>query len=379
MSAHGGRGAPPRSGALTAAQAAAGAVVLARLARGRRRRPPLAAPPAGRARPSISVVVPARDEAARIGPCLAGLRADPALLEVVVVDDCSSDGTAGVAAAAGARVVAGTPPPPGWVGKPWALQQGLEAASGEVVVVLDADTLPRPGLAAALADALDDADLVTAGAAFVCEGAAEQALHAAMLATLVYRFGPGDAERPPRPARMLVNGQCMAARRERLLAEGGFAAAAGHLTDDAALGRALAARGWRVAFVSAGDLLAVRMYRSARETWTGWGRSIALADVTSPAWRAADVAVTALTMALPVARALAGRPRPLDLALLAVRAALLAGLRGAYARPGPGFWLSPLADPLAVTRLTRSALRPDRRWRGRAFAGAAGSRRTGGR
>ena len=90
---------------------------------------------------------------------------------MIVVDDGSTDGTADVARAHGARVVAGRELPPGWVGKPWALQQGLEAASGDVVVSLDADTRPRPGLVGALAGALRDADFVTAGARFVCDSA----------------------------------------------------------------------------------------------------------------------------------------------------------------------------------------------------------------
>src|ERR671911_2295451 len=86
------------------AQMGAGAVVLARLARGRSRLPALAAAPPAR---SVSVVIPARDEAARIGPCLAGLAGDPDVLEVLVVDDGSKDATARIARAAGARVVPG--------------------------------------------------------------------------------------------------------------------------------------------------------------------------------------------------------------------------------------------------------------------------------
>ena len=109
-----------------------------------------------------------------------------------MVDDESTDGTSAVAARAGARVIAGRPLPPGWVGKQWALQQGLEVASGEYVLTLDADARTRPGLAAALVTAAAGGpfDLVSAGPRFVCDSVAEQGLHAAMLATLVYRFGP---------------------------------------------------------------------------------------------------------------------------------------------------------------------------------------------
>ncbi len=351
---------------LAVAQAAAGLVVLARLARGRTRRPPLA--PAGAPAATISVVIPARDEAERIGPCLAGLLADPDVLEVIVVDDESSDATAALARERGARVVAGRRPPEGWVGKPWALQQGLEAAQGEVVVSVDADTRPRPGLAGALAAALADADLVTAGCRFVCDTPGERVLHPAMLATLVYRFGPADAMPAARAAdRVVSNGQCTAVRREQLLAAGGYARAAANMTDDAALARSLARDGWRVAFHDGADLIDVDMHSSAADVWHQWGRSLAMPDATPPAWQAADLAVVWLVLALPPLRLATGRARKLDLVLLAVRWALLAPLARSYARRGAAYWLSPLADPAVAARFTWSALRPTRRWRGRTY------------
>jgi dolichol-phosphate mannosyltransferase len=352
---------------LTLLQAAAAGAVLVRLSRGRTRRPPLSGAVAAPAA-SVSVVVPARDEEARIRPCLEGLRADADLLEVLVVDDRSDDGTAAVARELGARVVEGREPPEGWIGKPWALQQGVEAARGDVVVCLDADTRPRPGLVRALAAALEDADLVTAGARFVCETPGERLLHPSLLASLVYRYGPSDTEAAG--GRIIANGQCTAARREAFLAAGGYRGALGHMTDDAALARSLARAGWRVAFHDGADLVEVKMHDSAREAWREWGRSIALADVEPPAWRAADLAVVWLTMALPVLRVAAWRARPLDWALLALRGALLGALARSYARRGPAFWLSPLADPATALRLTWSTLRPSRTWRGRTYAAA---------
>ncbi|GAB2853165.1 glycosyltransferase family 2 protein [Actinocorallia aurea] len=350
---------------LTAAQAGAALTAWTRLARGRDRLPPLApahAPPA-----KVSVVIPARDEEARLGPCLRAVLADPHVAEAVVVDDGSTDGTAALAASLGARVVPGAPPPPGWVGKQWALRQGVEAARGPVVVALDADTRPRPGLVSALCAALERHDLVSAAPRFVCAGPVAQALQAAFLTTLVYRFGPVGAAVPPPAHRMLANGQCTAFRREEMRAADGYTAIRGNLTDDVALARALARGGWRVGFLDAGGLLDVEMYASPREIWREWPRSLPLRDVTSPVALAGDLAVVWLTCGLPVVRLFGRRAEPLDLALLATRLLLTAALRGSFARPGPGVWLSPLLDPLAAARLTWTAVRPVRTWRGRAY------------
>ena len=324
---------------VTLAQTLAAGAVLVRLSRGRHRHPPLRAavsPSAAR----ISVLVPARDEEQRLAPCLAALRDDARVGEVIVVDDCSTDGTAALARSLGARVLPGREPPAGWVGKSWALQQGLEAATGDVVVCLDADTRPRPGLLGALTEALDEADFVSAGPRFDCRTHGERLLHPSLLASLVYRFGPGDSrDRPPSAERLVANGQCMAARREPLLAAGGFSHAAGHFTDDAALARALARRGWRVAFRDGAALLEVRMHASARE----------------------------LTSAKPIVRLARRSPRPLDWLLIAVRWLLLAGMRDSCAERGAAYWLSPLADPVTAARLTASALRQPRGWRGRRY------------
>ena len=356
----------------TVAQAAAAAVVVTRLARGREMRPPLQASalPAGT---TVSVLIPARDEAARIGPCVTAALADPGVGEVIVVDDESADGTAAVAARAGARVIAGRPLPPGWVGKQWALQQGLEVASGEYVLTLDADARPRPGLAGALVTAAAGGpfDLVSAGPRFVCDSAAEQALHAAMLATLVYRFGPIGPARQPRPGRVVVNGQCLLARRAGLAAAGGFAPVRAHLTDDIALARALARRGWRIGFLDGRDLLDVDMHASVAEVWREWGRSLPMADVSSPAGQAGDLAVLGLATVLPLARLAAGRPTVLDAGLLVLRVSLLAPLGRCYASPGAGLYLSPLADVAALIRMTGGTIRPVRSWRGRRYPGPA--------
>jgi len=311
------------------------------------------------------VVVPARDEAARIGPLLAALAADPQVDEVVVVDDESTDATAAVAAGAGVRVVAGRRPPPGWVGKPWALQQGLEAATGHWLVTVDADVAPRPGLVGALVAAMEEGawDWCSAGGRFVLDDGLDRLRHPAMLATLVYRFGPPGARRQPPVGRVAANGQCTITRRAVLAAAGGFGPAAPHLTDDVALARSLAARGWRVGFLDGTALFDVALAPA------DWDRSLALRDVSPWPAAAADLAVVWLAQALPLPRLLRGRGDALDAVLAAARLGLLAGTARAYARRGAAYWLSPLADVPVAVGLTRGVLRPDRTWRGRSYAG----------
>ncbi len=351
-------------------QAGLTGAVLARLARGRTRRPPLRAETAtGPGR--VSVLVPARDEAERIGPMLRALAAEPGVHEVLVIDDHSSDATAAVAAGLGARVLPAPPLPPGGVGKPWALQHGLEQATGDVVLALDADVRPDPGFVGAVVGALADRPertLLTGTVRFACRTAGERALHPAFLATLVYRFGPGDVDGwQPRPDRALANGQCLVARRAALLAAGGFALAGGHMTDDVALARALRRRGWCLHTVDAADLLEVRMYDSLGETWRGWSRSLMASDATPPAWQALDLVTLWAVLALPLPRLLLRRGTPLDAGLVLLRVALHTAFRRTYRRHDAAFWSAPLLDLPAVARLTWSVLRPDHRWRGRTY------------
>ncbi|CAB4898654.1 unannotated protein [freshwater metagenome] len=355
--------APPGRRLLAASQLVVLGTLAGRLARGRRRAAPLRALD-GTPDATVQVVVPARDEEARIGPCLDGLRG----LDVLVVDDRSSDGTAALARRRGARVLDGAAAPPGWRGKTWALQQGLEASSAEWVVFLDADTRPSPGLVPALVRAAGPFDVLSAAARFACETAGERLVHPAMTVTLPLRFGPADVPGwQPRPSRAMLNGQCVVVRREAFLAAGGWGLVRGHLTEDVALARALRAAGRRVGFVDAGDLLEVRMFDSARGTWRGWGRSLMASDATGPAAQAGDVAVLWIAMGLPLPRLLARRGTALDVALLGIRLALHVALARSYRPRGLAYWLSPVTDPAVVAWLTWRAMRPDRRWRGRTY------------
>jgi len=322
----------------------------------------------------ITVVIPARDEADRIGPVLAAMVGAPGVAEVIVVDDNSTDQTAAIATAAGARVIAGEPLKPGWAGKAWALQQGVSAVDSPWVVTLDADTDPDPRLPVALVTraASEGYGFMTVGGRFFCPSSGARWLHPAFLTTLVYRFGPPGV-RGVGADQMMANGQCMVARTELWKSEGLMAPVAGELVEDVALARHLARRGHAVGFLDAAELLTVRMYEDALDTWRGWGRSIALPGVEPPTQQWRDLAVVTLAQALPLPRILHGRGDVVDVVLLALRLGTLAGTRRAYT-PSRGlmdriaYWASPVADPLAVAAIARGILRPRQMWKGREYS-----------
>jgi dolichol-phosphate mannosyltransferase len=378
---------------LALVQGVALAVLVVRLLPGRRRPPPVPPrPDATAADGHVTVVVPALDEARRIGPCLAGLGAQgPVVREILVVDSGSGDGTQDIVRAAAERdpriaLLRDPPLPSGWVGKVWAMQHGLAHAHGEWVLGVDADTTPHPGcVGGALAAAREFGyDAVSFAPRFHIDSAGERWLQPALLVTLVYRVGAAGADGDPE--RIMANGQCFLARRDVLDAHGGYAAARASFADDVTLARALARAGRRVGFLDGSRLYDVRAYTSAREAWREWGRSLDLKDATSPARQWGDVAfllvvqgTPLLALALLLLRAVRNVPLGADgqallvtsSVLVAVRVLLQFALAGSYAVRGAPFWLSPLADPLAALRILLSTLRRPTRWRGREYGSLA--------
>ncbi len=386
--------------ALVGAQSLAGACVLARLLPGRRRVPPVAPVPDGPRDTTVTVIVATLNEARRIGPCLAGLRAQGApLTEILVVDSRSTDGTRDLVLEAARldpriRLVTDDPLPPGWVGKVWALETGLRHARGEWVLGIDADTEPVPGLVGGVVQAAraQRLDVVSFGPRFTDQTAGERWLQPAMLATLVYRLGAAGDETVD-PERLLANGQCFLARREVLERHGGYAPARASFCDDVTLARHLARRGARVGFLDGSRLYRVRSYTSAAEAWREWGRSFDLTDASPPARQALDLATVTFAQGLPLlvllalgGAALAGAPvfpaepasadwwelmpgalLALNATLVLVRVLLMVATRGSYDRRGLPYWLSVTADPAAALRLWLSTLRRPRAWRGRQY------------
>ena len=372
---------------LAVAQMAALALVVVRLQSGRKRAPPVEPAPEPVADTTVTVLLPTLNEGRRVGPCLTGLHRQGApLTEVIVIDSGSTDDTRAQVEAMRVvddrfRIIDDRPLPDGWVGKVWALERGRGVASSEWLLGIDADTEPNPGLVAAVVEAARsrELDMVSFSPCFAAMTPAEQWVQPALLTTLVYRTGAAGTDRA-KPHSLLANGQCFLARASVLAAGGGYRPARESFSDDVTLARDYAARGWRVGFLDGSRLYRVRSYESLSQMWREWGRSIDLRDSTSGVRQGIDAVVLVLALALPLpvllAMALGVVSAPLNLnaaliginaGLVLLRVLLLRALVGSYERAGVTFWLSPLADVLAVVRVLISTVWRPRTWRGRTY------------
>lgn len=380
---------------LFVAQLPAVAILLSRLLRGPGRYPPLQ-PQASRPENlgQVSVVVPTLNEAKRLTPCLTGLSQQSyEVREMIVVDSHSSDGTPDLVKAIQQRdprfrLVNDDPLPSGWVGRPWALHHGFQTSSdqSEWILGLDADTQPHAGLIASLLAVArkENYDLISLAPCFILKDWGELLLHPALLMTLVYRFGPAG-ETGNRPERVMANGQCFFCRRSQLAEIGGYTVARQSFCDDVTLARAIATQGARVAFLDGSNVLKVRMYEGAVETWREWGRSLDLKDAATASQVWGDWLLLLAVQGLPIPVLLlvcgdliSGRATPVALAVFSLNLLLVLirlGLNWAiapscdrtHARAARVFWFSPLADPIAVLRIFLSSLQTPTQWRGRSY------------
>lgn len=289
-----------------------------------RRRPLLrnSPPIMGDTAPLVSVIVPARDEAANIAACMSTILASGyPRFELIVVDDQSVDGTLDIARALArlspvpVRVLAGEPLPDGWVGKPWACWQGVRYARGGLLAFTDADTRHDDALLAHAVGALEESgtDLLSLAPRQCMGGFWERLLQPHVLALLWLRWRDPAAMRHVRnPRHALAGGQFMLIRREAYEAIGGHAGVRDRIAEDVALGQGMVAAGRRIHLALAEDLIETRMYTSFREIVAGWSKNLAAgARMASPRFLAlampwvAAAAILALWVLPPVVLLLA--------------------------------------------------------------------------
>src|ERR1700741_3185007 len=206
--------------------------------------------PASR-RPSVSVIVPARNEEASLRACLESLVAQQGItFEIIVVDDGSTDRTRAIAESfPEVRLIEPGPLPPGWTGKNNAVTAGAREARGEWLLFTDADTVHKAGsLAPAVAETEQHhAALLSSFPAQEVHGFWEKAVMPVIFAELARTYRPSDVSDPRSPA-AAANGQYLLITRSAYDAVGGHAAIATTLLEDVALARAVKASGRTIFF-----------------------------------------------------------------------------------------------------------------------------------
>jgi glycosyltransferase involved in cell wall biosynthesis len=233
--------------------------------------------------PLVSLVIPARNEARNIGRCVeSALASDYPRLEIVVVDDHSTDETAAIAQAIAqrdARVRVITPPalPGGWFGKQWACAEGAAASQGEVLGFMDADTWQTPDLVTRVVNAMDSrgADMLSVLGTQELGGFWERLVQPQVFAILLQRFGGTElVNRSSFASQKIANGQCLWLRRSAYDALGGHGAVRDKVAEDLALAQLYFRAGRTVSIVLGLAQLSTRMYTSLRELVEGWGKNI---------------------------------------------------------------------------------------------------------
>lgn len=229
----------------------------------------------------VSIIVPARNEAHNLPALLASLNAlAPAPLEIIVVDDHSTDGTGAIAAVAGARVITPPPLPAGWNGKPWACHAGAGVARGAYLLFTDADTVHAPdSLGRAMARlARAGAGLLSVVPTHVVRAAWERLQGVFQLLLLVAtRAGaaePAPGARGREHERRFSIGQYLLFRRDAYERVGGHEPVKQRIAEDLAFARLIRAAGLDVALAFAPGMLCVRMYPEGLSAFVrGWRRN----------------------------------------------------------------------------------------------------------
>ena len=232
----------------------------------------------------VSIIIPARNESATIETVVRSILSSTYQpFELLVVDDRSTDDTAGLVERLAAqdsrvRLVRGVDLPTGWYGKPWACAQGYRAAQSDLLLFTDADTRHEPDLLGRAVGALRTvgADLVTVAPHQRCESFWERLVMPQIWLLLALRYHPDAVNRARRERDVIANGQFILTTRAAYKSAGTHAAVAHEVAEDLAIAQAYLRAGSKIHFAFADDLMETRMYRSLGELIEGWSKNMYL-------------------------------------------------------------------------------------------------------
>ncbi|WP_020160818.1 MULTISPECIES: glycosyltransferase [Methylobacter] len=219
----------------------------------------------------ITVVIPARNEEEFIGKTLEALSHQGRGLNVIVVDDESTDGTLAIIRQSNLqalKVVRSGSLPAGWTGKLWAQEQGLKQVGTPYTLLLDADIVLRPGMIKSLKNkqAAESVSFVSLMAVLRFESFWEKLLMPAFVFffKMIYPFAL--ANRPDSKMATAAGG-CIFVETDVLRRIGGMASIKDALIDDCTLAKTVKSAGYKIWMGLTHGVLSQRPYRSLRDIW----------------------------------------------------------------------------------------------------------------
>jgi chlorobactene glucosyltransferase len=241
-------------------------------------RSPPAGTPAGRVR--VSVIIPARNEAHDLGRALESvLGQEDVELEVIVINDHSSDDTGAIADAVAerdprVRVLHDPELRPGWLGKVSAMQHGVALATSETLLFTDADIIfsPRCFVTALVELERRQLDFLSLFPRMDCVSTWENIILPCLVGGLAMFATPAIED--PRSSDALAAGAFLLIRAAAFRAIGGFEPIRGAMLDDLELARLVKRNGRRVGFHAAPELLEVRLYKNNRHAFWGMTKNV---------------------------------------------------------------------------------------------------------
>ena len=341
--------------------------------------------------PLLSVVLPARNEAHNIEACLRSILVTGyPNLEVIVVDDHSSDGTGGIARRIAAtdsrvRVINNPDLPAGWFGKQWACHNGALTANGTLLCFTDADTRHGPELLSRSANAMVErrADLFSVAGSQTMVTFWEKLIQPHIFVLLFAKYGGTEkVSRSTNPYDKIANGQYLLMRRVTYDRAGGHETVRTHVAEDLRMAQEWCRLGFNVHFVTGLEHMSTRMYEGLGEIVRGWGKNVYAAGRDSMKLGPIGHAVLRVIFPFPALWEIV----PIGLAIGAVFGVVppAVGIWGALVfaitaffwgivyrlAKQPVAWglLHPLASMMIFGIFTRAAWKGDRvEWKGRAY------------
>ena len=302
----------------------------------------------------ISVLVPARNEEASIADCVDALLAqDYPNLEIIVLDDDSTDRTADIVRARRdrrLRLVTGAPLPDGWTGKNWACHQLAARAHGGVLCFVDANTILTPDTLSRAAGELRDSDLGLVSMLLRTDtGTASEAVLMPIVNYALLALLPAALiEKPSFRKEAIALGPFVMVTRSAYAAAGGHAAEPAHIVDDVQLARSVKASGHRIALRNGTDLIHTRWYTGFGEIWHGFSKNAYGGIGYRPGIGLLTIFVVAPVLLLPFLRLGAGITTGGALGFPALQVALILSMRAVTTRVGHDpLWSIPL-HPVAI-------------------------------